>query len=297
MEPQPHTHPLAATLAHVMADYPYLQAQHGVPDGAAWFCPATVYSAGSAALRAQIAHTQATLRTNSPTMVAGSLLQHLQWPLLNVAVRCYLREQRVPAVRLDQVWLRLPADAGPIGEPDAVALAATRFYALPGDPDAAHPDAVLVPGRAALRERLREMIIAHFAPVVALLSAELGCHARTLWLFVADGLAGTLAWTLIEQEPLVSRAVVEAELDGLVRVPSSPLYARQIGLFELTFRGQARLCYARVTCCYWYRTAEAAGDCCTTCPRRPAAERDARLLRFMAEEATQAAPAPEEVAP
>jgi ferric iron reductase protein FhuF len=148
-----------------------------------------------------------------------------------------------------------------------------------------------------LRERLRDTVTAHFAPAVALLCAELGCKERALWLFVADGLAGTLAWTQIEQEAPVERAAVEAELDGLVRVPTSPLFAKQIGLFELTFREQPRLQYDRATCCYWYKTEDANGDCCTTCPRRPPAERDALLLKYLEEEEAAKATAIEEGVP
>jgi hypothetical protein len=284
MEQQTSVHPLAATLARVMADVEYLQAQHGVPTAAGWFCPAADYTAGSEALQAQIAKTQADLRTTTPIVVAGSLLQHVQWPLLTVAVRCYLHEGRVPAIRPNELWLHLKQDSEHQNELDAVALAGNHFYALPDDPDAAHPDATLVADRAALRERLREMVRAHFAPAVALLCAELGCKERPLWLFVADGLGSTVAWTQLEQEPPVSRSNMEVELDGLVRVQGTPLFARQIGLFELTFREQPRLQYDRATCCYWYKTEDAKGDCCTTCPRRPKAERDALLLIYLEEQ-------------
>lgn len=229
--------------------------------------------------------------------MAGSLLQHLQWPLLTVAVRCYLRENRVAIVQPDELWLHLKQDAEHAGELDAVALSSARFYALPDDPHAAHPDATVAPNRAALCERLRETITAHFAPAVALLCTELGCKERPLWLFVADGLAGTLAWTQLEQAHPASRVAIEAELDGLVRAPRSPLFARQIGLFELTFRDQPRLHYDRATCCYWYKTEDARGDCCATCPRRPKAERDALLLNHLAEQEATKTSAVEEVVP
>jgi hypothetical protein len=279
-------HPLAATLARVSKTSEYLKTHFGVPEAAGWVRPADAFVLGSAVLAAQIGVTQQRLRTDSPSVVGGSLLQTYQWPLIHAAVGGYLADRRVPDVRPEEVWFHPKVDAEHEDAIDAVTLACTRFWALPDDPEAGHPDATILPGQAALRDRLRDMITAHFAPAVAVLCEALGCKERGLWLFVADGVAGTLAWTRIEHEPHASRSELETELEGLVGLPGSPLFTKQIGLFELVFRDQPRLQYDRATCCYWYKTADAKGNYCTTCPKRPKAERDALLLKYMAEEET-----------
>lgn len=294
MEQLTLTNPLATTLARVMAGNDYLQAVHGQPEGEGWRCPATAFAPGSPALRAEIARVQANLRSSSPNIVGCSLLQGLQWPLIHLAAACY-GEGRVPDVEPEQVWLQYATTGKRAGEPTAIAVATGRFWALPDDPDATHPDATVVPDRAALRARLRELVSSHFAPMVALLCRELGCAERGLWLAVADGLAGTVFWLQQEREPALSPAALEAELDGLVRVAGSPLFTRQIGLFTLSYRDRPSVHYDRATCCYWYKTE--GGDYCTTCPKRPRAERDALLLKYRAEEEATRAAGQEVVAP
>ncbi|NJM08906.1 hypothetical protein HC891_25990 [Candidatus Gracilibacteria bacterium] len=276
-------HPLAATLARVTATNTYLSTQYGEPTEADWYRPAALYTASSAALAAQIAKAHERLRTTTPIVVAGSLLQGYQWPLIHAAVACYLADRRVPEVQPDDVWLHHKHGAEHADEIDALALTSTRFYTLPDDPDAATPTRRSCPtGSPAQRPARYDR--RSLRPAVALLCAELGCKERALWLFVADGLAGTMAWLLQEQQPALSLAQLDVELAGLVRVPNSPLYTTQIGLFTLTYREQLHVQYDRATCCYWYKTADANGDCCTTCPKRPTAERDALLLKDIAEQ-------------
>lgn len=130
-------------------------------------------------------------------------------------------------------------------------------------------------------------------PRVGLLSGDemqrlhqrLGCSPRGLWLFVTDRCVGTLSWLMQERDETASLCQIEAEVDALIRAPGSSLANKRVGLFELTYQNHSRVYLDRATCCYWYRTE--GGDYCNTCPHRTEEDRNARLLKYMAEHMAQ----------
>jgi hypothetical protein len=221
-------------------------------------------------------------------MVSGSLLQAYQWPLIASAVACYLCDRRVPDLRIENVRLRfsIAEEEDENAEPEeSIAFLGGRFFALPDDPAADHPDARIVPHRDALRDALRSGIETHLGSTIQRLHERLGCSPRGLWLFVADRCAGTLVWLMQEQDVTVGLDPIGREVDALIRAPGSPLANKRVGLFELNYRGRSRVYLDRATCCYWYRSED--GDYCTTCPHRTEEERNARLLKYMAEHMAQ----------
>jgi hypothetical protein len=275
-------HPLAETLARVGQLNEYLKVSYGLPDGSGWLVPPTDFVAGTARLAALVAATQARLQTKAPNIVGSSLLQSYQWPIISAAVACYLVDRRVPDLDATQLRLHYIADGEQAGEADAIAFASGRFWVLPDDPDAAHADAIVVPNQQALRDALRDALIAHLGQTIDQLCAELGCKARGLWLNVADSCASNLVWLMQEHNKTVGSAQIAAEVDALVRTADSPLRTKQIGVFQLSYREHTAVYLDRATCCYWYKTKD--GDYCTTCPKRSTEDRNARLLTYLAEE-------------
>lgn len=256
----------------------YLALGFGAPQGDGWHALADLCAPGAPYLEAQIAATEARLRTRAPAVVGSAIVQGYQWPILAFAVACYGRDRRVPDLRPANTLVHFHSE----GYADGIALRHGAFAALPADAAAAHPDARVVPDLAALRDTLRAEVEGHLGAAIARLCERLGCKPRALWLNVSDGLAGTLAWLLPSFDKAVPLAAAEAEVSGLLGVAGSPLHTRQAGLFALTYRERTQIYHNRATCCYWYKTE--GGEYCSTCPHRTPADRNERLLHHMAEE-------------
>jgi len=285
------THPLQTTFERVSQLSPYIRACLGPPQEDDWIAPAAFLAPDSTQLDAMIAATQRRLRTQTANVVGGSILQEYQWPLIASAVACYLCDRRVPNLRIENVRLRISIEdeteeKGEEKEPqERIAFLGGRFFALPDDPAADHPDACIVPHPDALREELRAGIETHLGSTIQRLHERLGCSPRGLWLFVADRCVGTLSWLMQEQDHTATLCQIEAEVDALIRTPGSPLANKRVGLFELAYQDRRRVYLDRATCCYWYRSE--GGDYCTTCPHRTEEDRNARLLHYLAEKVAQ----------
>ncbi len=232
--------------------------------------PRALFSAESPHLMAFVADAQATLCTAAPPIVTSSLLQRYSWGVVVFALGSYLIDQRVPLLSLDN--LRVANTHGG----NYVECVTGRFAALPNDPAADHPDALILPDDAALQTHLRQSLETHFAWVIAQITQQIGGKPKGLWLTVADRCAGVLIWLMQTLDPLVSAEKIECELDALLHVPNSPLNHEQVGLFTLTHETKTKAFLDRATCCYWYKME--AGGTCDSCPRLPKPERNARLL-------------------
>lgn len=167
----------------------------------------------------------------------------------------------------DNVYLHLPT-AGQeekAGEDHIrIAYSGGCFVALPSDPAADHPDAIVVRDYAALCDELRSGLEAHLGWVIERLSAAVGCKERGLWLYVTDRIAGTLAWLMQERDKEAGLNCINRTANPLIRVIGSPLSNKKVGFFELTYNDQTHVYLDRATCCYWYKQDE--GDYCSTCP-------------------------------
>ncbi|MCU0491715.1 MAG: (2Fe-2S)-binding protein [Chloroflexaceae bacterium] len=271
-------HPLAQTLQRARALSDYLNAELGPPSGTGWVAADGALRPAAPLLSQLAAATRSRLRTTGATTVASAMVQSYQWPLISIAIACFLLDQRVPDVSVANTWLHYNGE----NEADGLALRVGTFRALPDDPAASHPDAVVVPDMAALREALRSGLEQHLAQVISQLCTGLGCKPRGLWLNVSDTCASTLVWLLQEQDKTITTAQIEHELDALIQVPGSPLATNKIGLIPLTYLDMRQVFLERATCCYWYKTE--GGDYCSTCPHRTPDDRKERLLHSMAEQ-------------
>ncbi|MCA1673734.1 MAG: iron-sulfur protein, partial [Actinobacteria bacterium] len=126
----------------------------------------------------------------------------------------YLAEQhgtvpdRTPAAYVLQWYLRIPAYTGAMLfhsarrvpalaprrlafrlEPawvETIALRPGPFWCLPADPDARHPDAVVVPDDGALATVLRQQVVAHAARFLRVYGPTVRFGRHTLWAAVTD---------------------------------------------------------------------------------------------------------------
>ncbi len=285
MNLQPSVHPLYQTFVHSHQLSPYIAARLGTPTAAGWLTPAAMFAADSPYLATLVSATQKRLHTTAVNTIGGALLQEYQWPLIATAVACFLLDRRVPDLQRTNVRLRLPAVEQVEGagtDPTAIAYTSGRFAALPTDPAADHPDALILGDETALRDYLRTGLESHFAWVIAALSAAVGCNERGLWLSVTDRIASTLAWLMQMQNGQSCLTCIDREADKLLRVAGSPLYHKTISFFELTYKERKHVYSDRVTCCYWYKTD--GGDYCSTCPHRTKEDRNGCLLKHLAKE-------------
>ncbi len=269
--------PLQETIRRARALHEVINVQLGRPNGAGWTTAADLAAPASADLEALIATARQQLCTKTPNVVGSAVLQTVQWPLIVTAVSCYLLDQRVPDLALTNVRLRFTAEWRAVG----LALGRGRFTAVSGDSAANQPDVAIVPDRDALRTILLTSLETQLGFLIAQLCQRLGCHAKGLWLAVADRLAGTVLWLMPLIDTAVSPAQIEQEVAALIRVPGSPLNHRKVGVFTLTCAGRTQAFLNRATCCYWYKMED--GGYCATCPGRSRKERNRLLLQQMVE--------------
>lgn len=274
-------HPLAHSFARAQTLSDYLKVSYGAPPDGNWIRADSVFvdSQRFAGLKQSV---QQRLSTRSANIVASSLLQSYQWQVLASAVACYLFERRVPDLDAASVCLHYNDE----GEADAVIFTGGRFVALPDDPAAGHPDALVVADIQSLRHALRAGIEAHLGQTIEQLCARLGSKPRGLWLNVADSCAGTLTWLIQQQDEAAGVARIAAEVDALIRAPGSPLNTKQLALIEITLHEHTQVFLDRASCCYWYKTE--GGEYCSTCPHRTPEDRNEQLLKYMAQHAEQA---------
>ncbi len=179
---------------------------------------------------------------------------------------CYLLAERAPDLTPSSIALHFDAD----GRADGIAFLSRRFAALPTDPAADHPDATIVPDRAALRDHLRQAIEAHMAPLIPALRAQSPLGTRALWVTVADRCAGFLYWMQHLHPDLFSAEMVLAEVPALVQAPGSPLANRLTCVTAAHTPDGSPLSLRRGACCLNYRRPD--GKLCESCPlNRPPA--------------------------
>ncbi|MEM7799118.1 MAG: hypothetical protein AAF633_08015 [Chloroflexota bacterium] len=230
-------HPLSETIAQLKEIVDYVEAQVGVPDGSGWISPSELFGPESAVIPQLRSHFETCLKTTSKNMLGSAIIQAYQRQLIVTVIGTYLAASRVPDLSHSNFSLRLftqdnaREEVGEVGV-EKIAFLGGRFYALPDDPAASHPDITLISDAAALRDRLRAELVTHFNSIVSQIGSHIGTKPRGLWLDVADQCAGTLIWLMQETKPGISAAEIKAEIDLLLKVSGSPLNHNKIGHFR-----------------------------------------------------------------
>lgn len=278
----PTDHPLSATLRRCSERDSSLNAELGACEPG-WFPASTLVAQGSPELAEGLTRVVAQ-HPGAERRVAGSFFAgEYAWWVPAAAVAAYLAERRVPDLSLDNVALRYRTytwtEDGESGEAERidVRLISGRFAALPDDPAAAHPDALILPDLDALRTWLRERVEARLAPVIDAVADQTRLGRRAQWNLAADALA---ALFLSVGTGLGDAARGQAEGLACVKAAGSPLRNRDTGYLTVTLGEHCETVRARGGCCLYYRVHP--GENCTTCVLRPRDERVQKLREYVA---------------
>lgn len=273
--------PLAATLECIGALDSYLAADLG-PLEAGWFPASALIAPGSPELAEGLARSVARY-PGAEARVAGSFFAgEYAWYLCAAATGAYLSEGRVPDLAAENVALRYRTytwhhgDASGEAERIDVRFLSGRFAALPDDPAADHPDAEILPDATALRERLREGLEAHLAPVIAAVTAATRLGQRAQWNLVADAVANCF---LVAGKALGDAERAQAEGLACIKAPGSPMRSSATSYLTVEAEGHSESFCSRGGCCLYYRIKP--GENCSTCVLRPQSERIELLRAYL----------------
>jgi hypothetical protein len=162
------------------------------------------------------------------------------------------------------------------GEERPTVWLAGPLTVLTDDALAGDPDALAVPSRDALRDRLHDGIVDHMSALIPWLKAGTGLGARMQWLQTADVISSVLQ---LAGERVGHEAAGIAEAGRLTGRAGSPLRS-PAGRF-MTWRHEdlERILYHRASCCLWWRSGEDAW--CMTCPLLRADQQAIRVHDWM----------------
>jgi hypothetical protein len=154
------------------------------------------------------------------------------------------------------------------------ALTEPAFAALPDDPDAAHPDAVVVADVTALRRWLRDRFVCgHLAGIVPLLRERTRRGPRALWATVSDTCSRALALLAEIEGTLEAAGTLDRESHAFLT--TGPPLIDAPPLRPILHEGMLMSGWERVTCCLAYRLAD--HGLCTSCPCVTKEERERRI--------------------
>lgn len=182
---------------------------------------------------------------------------------------CFFAGRRVPRLgRSDIAFTRQDNQA-----PGRYALLNGRFWCLPDDPAAQHPDATVVADLARLGQVLRSEVREHADAFLREYVPRVRLPRRHLLGFFFDGL-DTGIWRAGRESGRDAEALTAAHavLPGDVRgfKDRSTLYA------ALDPNGREHVTRTRISCCYFYKL-DSDREACLTCPRTSPTERAVRL--------------------
>jgi hypothetical protein len=210
------------------------------------------------------------------------------WLIVESAVACYLFDRRMPDLTPGAIAFRTCKHES--GE-DMTELRYLQpgFYCLPGDHDAGHAHATVVPDEAALRDLFHWQLEAHLPPVMGVIEANTGHPMRLMWAQASDWVVESLIHFTKDSR---DREQLEWLVSQFAQRDGSPLKVRNAGVIPLHFddpvTGVACTEYMadRASCCQWYRYPDAKGDRCSTCPGRPRQQRiDSKTTYYREERA------------
>lgn len=270
------SHPLAETVATVDALNEWLSVRLGwSEDRTGWVGCASVDAVFIADWEARIDPQVLRIygRTHPRTVSGLALEWYAAMPGV-VGGACFRQARRVPRLGLGAVAFRCHPEQQ---YPEALALLDPRFWCLPSDPEADHPDAQVVTDEAYLGTMLRREVRAHADDFLAGYVGGTKLARRHLLGAFFDGL-DTGVW--YGGAAGAGAAPEVLRLGALVLPGSTPEFTEQSTVYRLTdARGREQLSRRRVGCCYYYKVTEG-GAACATCPRVTDAERVERYAEY-----------------
>lgn len=267
-----NTHPITATLARLATVDEHFRTQLLTePDAEpGWLSTATLIAPGASHIDELLAHVAAHYKAESLQPAVSLWFGHHAFGVMAVAIACYLVEGRVPDLTPENVWLRFEED----GDLGAFAWRGHNFAAMKDDPDAGHPDCIVLPSRDALREYLRASIIAHFIPIIDALRTRSSFGKPGLWALASDSSASAFTW-VAEMLGDVSLGLEEARMFGAA---PSPLQ-RKRDFIHIEHCGLSYEMPERISCCLYFKVE--GGEYCSSCPHRPQEEQVERIKSWL----------------
>lgn len=260
--------PLSATLERVSSIETGkidLSARCGFPDEPGWVRAADAVGDGEF-LGKTLSRIERERGTDSRAFSGTAVLRDVLWRTLAPAVAAFLTERRLPDLRAANTALRF----GETGLAEGLAFGKPRFIALPGDRDAGHPDAVILPSEDAvfawMSGALAEGYLAELVPALRGLRVRRG--TRTLWSVAADVCAEAFMFVGQELGRGEEACALGRRLLGVLPISGPTNY------FVFEYDGGSMLTRVRNTCCLYYKLGSGA---CFTCPRTSDEERSRRL--------------------
>jgi hypothetical protein len=202
------------------------------------------------------------------TTTAGHVLQRYLVIPSYLGSLLFHSARRVPSLVPRQLGFRLDVAAL-----QGIALRPGRFWCLPDDPDAGHPDAMPVPDEAVLGAVLRQQVIAHAARFLAVYDPQVRLGRRTQWAAVTDTLDKAL---LLAGRSFGSPHAGAADARLVLAGGEQPLTSAS-SICQITDdRGRTHWIRRRGSCCFLYAL-PGTEHSCVSCPRINDTER-ARIL-------------------
>lgn len=262
----PNPHPLVATFALLPESdgtgEPFVRL--GAPgDGGRWISAQGLIGRQSGLIDVAMAEIATTFDAVTRDAQASFFFGAHAWCLVTAALGPYLLANRVPDLSPANVWVAMSS-----GRATRLVLRHGGFACLPGDPAAAHPDAVVVADTDALLARLRAEIEAHLGALIGVMRVRrvpLGPHA--LWAIVSDDILD-IAIGLLGSHATEERLAAVAT--PLVRAAGSPLNGRS-WFFHVHADRHSAFFTNRDGCCLNHKIP--GNDRCSSCPIRPLPER------------------------
>lgn len=221
-----------------------------------------------------LAHYKATRRRPPAMFWFG----HYAYTIELITFAFFVVEARVPDLSTSHIWMRL----GETTDIQNMAWKGRSFAALPDDPNASHPDCIVLPTREALREYMRGQLINHLTPLVESISAYSSLGKPGLWEIAAE----YTAFAFVALGELLGNEVIGVEESRAFSGIRSQLSPRR-GFIPIEHIGTTHYLLDRISCCLYYQVE--GGKYCHSCPHRRVEERIDLMKQYWNEQAVQAA--------
>ncbi|HEV2527016.1 MAG TPA: (2Fe-2S)-binding protein [Thermomicrobiales bacterium] len=263
--------PIKATLQDVDAMLPYQSVRfHPETD-----LPSltTLLGAGGAGVHTQLSNMSTYLGTDDGDILVSLGAMSFPHLVASVAMAAVFGAGRLPDASPETTCYAFAE----YGYPTSIEFRSSGFLCLPDDPDAAHPDATVVPDRAALIDAMRDSITSHVEPVLGVFRsrkarvglATLRRTARECCMSALTDVAAGLG--RIDQ--------LDADIAEVFQRGGSdnPLLLRTLPMLREypTGSGVRKAGVEITTCCLRFRIP--GRGTCPACPNQPAEEREARM--------------------
>lgn len=257
--------PIADTLGRAAERIQYFSAATGErPDG--WRLAADVVN-DPEAVRDLLDQVLALYQMDDRQIGAAFLVLGYFWSPMLAALACFTLDRRVPDLSPQAVAFDLRS---------GVRFTSSRFYALPDDPAAGHPDVEVLPDLDALRDQIvHDFRDGHAEPLFATLRSVApyginGMRANTI-----DRLVSAIIWI---SESLGDPELARREAPAFVSRMSD---RGRAGIIEVEHAGRIGIYQQRRGCCLNYRLP--GKPKCDTCSLRPLEERITIFRGLMSE--------------